>query len=71
MEGDEFFSEMAMRIIVRDIESGFKHNLTLDKIFSKNMQLQSWFKSKTYNIKGDITPEGLMGWDKIEERTFE
>jgi hypothetical protein len=68
MIGNEFFSEMAMRIIIRDIEDGFKRNYSLEKIFTTNMQLQTWFKSKTYDVKGEMTPEGLMGWDKIEER---
>lgn len=68
MVGEDFFSEMAMRIIIRDIEDGFKKKQSLEKIFTKNMQLKSWFQSKTYSVTGETTPEGLLGWDKIEER---
>ena len=71
MVGEEFFSEMAMRIIIRDIEDGFKKKLSLEKIFSKNMQLASWLKSVTYDVTGETTPEGLMSWENIETETFE
>ena len=66
MIDDEFFSEMAMRIIIRDIEDGFKKNYSLEKIFSKNMQLASWLKSVTYDVKGETTPDGLLSWDNIK-----
>jgi hypothetical protein len=66
MVGDEFFSEMAMRIVIRDIEDGFKKNYSLEKIFSKNMQLASWHKSVTYDVKGETTPEGLTSWQNME-----
>ena len=66
MIDDEFFSEMAMRIIIRDIEDGFKKNYSLEKIFSKNMQLASWLKSVTYDVKGETTPFGLLSWDNIK-----
>ena len=66
MVGEEFFSERAMRIIIRDIEDGFKKKYSLEKIFSKNMQLASWLKSVSYDVKGEMTPEGLMSWQQIE-----
>lgn len=66
MIGEDFFSEMAMRIIIRDIEDGFKKKLSLEKIFTKNMQLKSWHKSVTYDVKGEMTPKGLMNWEDIE-----
>lgn len=66
MVGDEFFSEMAMRIIIRDIEDGFKKNYSLEKIFSKNMQLASWLKSITYDVTSETIPDGLLSWDNIQ-----
>ena len=66
MIGEEFFSEMAMRIIIRDIEDGFKKKYSLEKIFSTNMQLASWLKSVSYDVKGETTPDGLMAWQQIE-----
>ena len=71
MTGEEFFSEMAMRIIIRDIEDGFKKKYSLEKIFSKNMQLSTWLRSATYDVKGETTPEGLMGWQNIETKPLE
>jgi len=71
MVSDEFFSEMAMRIIIRDIEDGFKKKQSLEKIFSKNMQLASWLKSVSYDVKGETTPQGLMGWQDIEVKRRE
>ncbi len=71
MTGEEFFSEMAMRIIIRDIEDGFKKNQSLEKIFSKNMQLSTWLKSISYDVKGETTPEGLLNWQQIKTTKLE
>lgn len=71
MSGGEFMSEMAMRIVIRDIEDGFKKDLPLEKIFSRSMQLKSWLKTIEYDVTGETTPEGLLSWTDIELRDME
>ena len=62
---------MAMRKIIRDLDDVFKKKNSLEKIFSKNMQLSTWLRSATYDVKGETTPEGLMGWQNIETKPLE
>ena len=66
MAGSEFMSEMAMRIVIRDIEKGFQHNLSLNKILKKITVLDSWVQSPSYSVKGEEAPAELLSWKSIK-----
>ncbi|MHA2364956.1 MAG: hypothetical protein ACXAC7_13450 [Candidatus Hodarchaeales archaeon] len=68
IEGPDFMSEMAMRIVVRDIEEGFMKNFTLEKILKRITVLQAWNHSIEYSVKGETTPEDLLSWKNIKIR---
>ena len=68
MKGPDFMSEMAMRIVIRDIENGFKKKYQLDNILERITVLKHWKKSNTYSVQGEETPSDLLNWNNMSMR---
>ena len=65
--GEEFMSDMAMRLVVRDLEEGFKKGYDLDRIFKCSI-LKTWLQSPEYEMKKESVPPQLLNWKNIEGR---
>ena len=62
--GEVFMSDMSMRIVVRDLEEGFKKGFDIDRIF-KGSILKDWLKSPFFNVKKEMTPKELENWQNL------
>ena len=63
--GEEFMSDMAMRLIVRDLEEGFKKGYDLDRII-KGSVLKTCLRSPEYDMKKESVSPQLLNWKDIE-----